>query len=618
MNEATPDSGKNPIRCVVIQLTRLGDTLQSLMALRAAKQLYPQMEITFVCRERYSAAAKRVPWIGEVVTLPTEEILGPILEGKSDEAEGIAQLAQWMGPLVKNTWDLVVNWSYSDSSSYLTGILPGKIKLGFTRHSDLSLIAADGWSHYIQAILQGRVGQNIHLTDILTTQLLTALQIHYGEPVNDGNSPVTSKNFFSLEMGAEELMISPGDLGKKWIAVQLGTGRADKTWDPENWAKVASMILSRHPDTKIVLLGGKEDQARAKLFSEELFKLFPKLDDSKALLSLVGQTDFDLWASVVGRSQWLLAGDTAGIHLASVLGTRVLNVSVGPVAWTETGPYGNGHYVIAPAATCEACVAGGAPLERHTCRTDLTPEAVYAAWAYASSEWSHRRQVPVEVHFGNLGFKSQMGKVKLFRAKIRNTNDGGGVYYEPLMANSIALTDWHSMVMGHIARSWYCGWVPPLGQELAREQLGPKLIQSLRELKDSSLVLSQILAEAQKTALALNEKGARLKSEKVMSLNERTELTDLGKKLFELDELVERLIVTQPILSGFSKMSKVLMHNLRSVQMADLGKESASCYSQLREGIEILQDWVDFTQSLAKPVVVDIKSGSARAEKLLN
>lgn len=32
---------KQPIRCLVIQLARLGDTLQSLMALRAAKQLYP-------------------------------------------------------------------------------------------------------------------------------------------------------------------------------------------------------------------------------------------------------------------------------------------------------------------------------------------------------------------------------------------------------------------------------------------------------------------------------------------------------------------------------------------------------------------------------------------------
>ena len=50
------DSG--PIRCLVIQLARLGDTVQSLMALRAAKQLYPQLEITLLTRETFSDAAK--------------------------------------------------------------------------------------------------------------------------------------------------------------------------------------------------------------------------------------------------------------------------------------------------------------------------------------------------------------------------------------------------------------------------------------------------------------------------------------------------------------------------------------------------------------------------------
>jgi len=40
-----------PIRCLVVQFARLGDTLQSLMALRAAKQLYPNLEIHFVARE---------------------------------------------------------------------------------------------------------------------------------------------------------------------------------------------------------------------------------------------------------------------------------------------------------------------------------------------------------------------------------------------------------------------------------------------------------------------------------------------------------------------------------------------------------------------------------------
>ena len=40
-------SSAQPIKCLVIQLARLGDTLQSLMALRAIHQYYPNLEIHF-------------------------------------------------------------------------------------------------------------------------------------------------------------------------------------------------------------------------------------------------------------------------------------------------------------------------------------------------------------------------------------------------------------------------------------------------------------------------------------------------------------------------------------------------------------------------------------------
>src|SRR5262249_51649895 len=108
-----------PIRCVVIQLARIGDTLQSLMALRAAKQLYPQLEITFVARDRFAEAAKRVSWIHNVVTFPTDALLGPVLNKTKSEKDAVSDLARWTIPLVDRQWDLVVNWTFSEASSYL-------------------------------------------------------------------------------------------------------------------------------------------------------------------------------------------------------------------------------------------------------------------------------------------------------------------------------------------------------------------------------------------------------------------------------------------------------------------------------------------------------------------
>jgi ADP-heptose:LPS heptosyltransferase len=598
---ATPKSEtQGPIRCLVIQMARIGDTLQSLMALRAAKQLYPQLEITFVARERFADAARRVSWIKQVVSFPTDQLLGPVLAGRKDEKEAVSDLARWTIPLVERPWDLIVNWTFSEASSYLTGLLPGKVKLGFTRKKDLSFSSADGWTHFIQAVVQEGLDQNIHLTDILTTQLLTALQIHFGEPLPEGNAAVTSKSFFSLKLSERDTRILAHESSQKWIAIQLGAGDESKTWDSRNWARFIELVLKRNPDYSIVLLGGKEDLKRER----ELIRLVGR---SPALTSLVGQTDFDLWASVISRAQWLVACDTAAIHLASVLGTRVLNISVGPARWTETGPYGNGHYVVTSSLACAACAAGPddkAASEPHACREHVTGEAAYATWSYAATEWAHRRQDRIEGHFARLGYPEHLTSIDVRRARIRDTESGGGLVYEQMLQRPLTSDEWLSMTLGHIARSWYCGWVPPVGQELRRERIGPALIQKLRELDEATKVLEKVCGEASLTAMSLKKRGEKLRSDRLMRVQDREEIKDLARKLFELDELMERLGRAQQPLQAFSCMAKVLMHNLSGDHLADLGQESAECYRQLGEGIAILRDWLKHTLGLARPMAI--------------
>ena len=592
-------NSKRKVRCLVIQLTRLGDTLQSLMALRAAKQLYPELEIYFLARERFAAAAKNVSWLKEVITLPTESILDPIITKQRTEVETLGELARWVSPLVKERWDFIVNWSYSNSSSFLTALLPGRIKLGYTRRLDGSFAAEDGWSHYIQAIVQGNVEQNIHLTDILTTQLLTALQISLGEPQECGNLAVTSKSFFSLSL-ENPIWTDPR---KKWIGIQLGASHESKTWGVENWASLASLMLDRHPDYSIVLLGGPQDKKKTSYLLEYINQKYGETSpERRRVLSLVGQTDFELWARVVGSCSWIIAGDTAVIHLASVLGTRVLNLSIGGVRFDETGPYGNGHYVIASSLPCDACA--GEKNVKHTCREDISAEAVYATWTYAASEWAHNREIKLDEHFSQFGWLDRLGKVRVYRSMIRAADCGGGVVFEPQIKSSIRFCDWMAQVMGHVARAWYCGWTPRIGTELSREYISPGLVQNLRQLDESASALAKTLIEARQVATALSRKSSFLKSDKLMNIDDRFELRALGQKLLDIDTFIDRFGIDSKALLPFIRMFKVLMHNLRGQMLTDLGKESAESYNQLAQGVGILRDWIKHTLDLAKPVAV--------------
>lgn len=576
--------------CLVIQMARLGDTIQSLMALRAAKQLYPNLRIEMVVRERFSHAVKRVSWIDKVHVFPTKTFIGPILNEKASERSVVPHLARWIRPLLDSRWDFVVNWTYSNSSSYLAALIPAVAKVGYSRHGDLTLSSEDDWSTYVQAVVQGDMTQNIHLTDVLTTQLLTALQVHCGDPVDSSGRPVFSKKFFDLSSTQEDLDFDLNHPTQKLIAIQLGAGSQAKKWDAPRWRKLIEYVLKDHPEYRVILLGGKDDQSA----SSEIFEVFEKDGVSTDRLhDRVGKTDFDQWTNIIAHSQWLFSTDTSAIHLASLLGTRVLNLSIGPVKWEETGPYGNGHYVIAPR------------LEHQP----LSSQAVYTTWTFAAKGMLYHGHERLEKHFQDLIEFNQWDDfsedVRVYRTRIRPTQEGGGVVYESMLDQPQELKEWVSIVMGYIARAWFCGWVPEIGQGLERSQFTPDLIRQLRGFEESTALLAKICRKSIAVSQQISQLAKGLGSSQLMSVDQREEFQRLGKKLRDLDHLLERTANTHIHLRVFSQIQRVMMHNLSGTEIKTLGDESVLAYQRVLDGVTIFQDWLKYSFSLAKPVAIE-------------
>lgn len=573
-----------PVRILVIQLGHLGDTLQSMMALRAAKQLYPQLEITFVARQSFASAAKKVPWINSVVELPIRSLVETSLAPEG-EAESMRQIARWVIPLVQERWDIVFNWTYSEASSYLAALVPAKVRFGYSRSPDMQLRCIDGWSQYIQGVVQSGAPQNIHLTDILTTQILTALQIHAGDPAAE-QSPDVPKSFFTLQFAPQTYRGQSLDHSSQWIAIQFGTDSLADETSAKTWAQFAKALLQENRSYKIVLLGDEDQSPAYREFVAEFGS--PELLEAR-VLSMVGQANFDLWASVIGQCSWLCSGDSAAIHLASILGTRVLHVAAAESRWWETGPYGNGHYVMTP--TDKA----------------LDSKMIYQIWSYANLPKIATQTMTLDRYLKSAASIDETQKdfepaMRVFRSRIRSTDEGGGVQYEPITEHRQTEQEWLSLAVGHIARSWYCGWTPKLGRELSRVTLSPALLQSLRKLEESASVMVRIIRESRTTSTALAFKSGRLKSDRVMSVQRRDDLQELAKKLVELESLADRLIQAEPLLACFTNLSKVLMHNLDGDNLGVIAKQSASAYRQLEEGLGILGEWVQYTLRLAKPV----------------
>ncbi|MCC7440222.1 MAG: hypothetical protein IT285_01230 [Bdellovibrionales bacterium] len=143
-----------------------------------------------------------------------------------------------------------------------------------------------------------------------------------------------------------------------------------------------------------------------------------------------------------------------------------------------------------------------------------------------------------------------------------------------------------------------------MGQELVRAGFDQELVRHLRTLRESVQVMERVLGKATGIAGKLAQRSAKLRSDRLMGLEERREIEALGRDLAEVDSMIERLGQIHEPLRAFSRMSKVLMHNLEGERIAEIARDSADSYRQLHEGSRILSEWLDHSLKLVRPMVV--------------
>lgn len=566
-----------PVRCLVLQLGGRAELVRSLLALKAAKQLHPELEITLACREQAAELAEQVDWIEEVAALPISAWALPIREGTATAEELLPEAAKRIARLVGGTpWDILANWTFEESASHLAALIPANHRLGYTRRPDLDFSSGDGWSQFIHAFVQQGVPQNIHLIDILTTQLLTALQVRHGDPLEAGNQAATGRDFFTSLRTAGDRILDPD---RTWIGIQL-----NGIWNARQWARLAGLMAERHPEIRLVFLGTESERALA----DDVLKASPATIGRERLLNLVGETGLDLWIDCITQCSWIVSHRPLPAMMASILGTRSLQLAEDCSPDFTTAAYGNGHLL----------------LHATDASVPLVPEAAYAAWSHAHFAWSHRGNRSFEEHLGALGFENLTGWIDLLVARIRPADEGGGVVYESEFERPLTAQRWLAGVNGQIARLWHCGWNAPEGAEINRSSIRPALLQELRALDESSSVLLRVSREAAKSSRELHQRATQLKSSKIMSVEERSAIETLGRRVLELQKLVERLARADAHLAGFATHLRVMMHNLEGDGIAEVSRDAAHAWQQVERGAELMRSWLKQTLRLARPVAV--------------
>lgn len=163
------------------------------------------------------------------------------------------------------------------------------------------------------------------------------------------------------------------DESNEFIVILPGAGLPARHWPVESWA---SVIDSLAVDRDVVLVGSEREIDTTR-------KIVTQIQTTRRrVIDLCGRTDIGLLAAILKRARLVIGTDTGPLHIAAMVGTPVLGLYYGSMFHRQTGPYGNGHWVLTPVnvtypvSECE--------LERHPelYRRQLRPDDVAAA-AYA-------------------------------------------------------------------------------------------------------------------------------------------------------------------------------------------------------------------------------------------
>ncbi len=329
-----------PKHFVFIQLTRAGDIIQTLNAVKELRIERPHAVLTLVARKHYADSIRFLldDVFNQVVTIDTPKIFSADLSfAQESVANTIAQITA-------TPVDFLINLSYCKPSRYLSGLIPCPHRFGPWIGNDNQEIITDRWSQLLYStVTQGELNP-FHLIDMF--------RLIIGTKKKRSATPVKASN------------------RKDWIVIHPFASAARKRWKPHKWAEILYKISRDHERTTIFVVGAPNEERLA----QEIFS-GPLLKGRTNVINTVGQTSLKDVYDRLKLSRLFIGHDSLISHLAAQALTPCLTLALGSVRPWETAPYTNDNIVLSPRSNCFPCFAQD-ECKEYVCHADIPYQLV--------------------------------------------------------------------------------------------------------------------------------------------------------------------------------------------------------------------------------------------------
>lgn len=349
-------------RILIVNLTRLGDLLQTSPTVAGLRAKHPDAEVTLLAERNFAEVCEAIPGVDRVERLDLDRIGRLLLEGGARVAEAYHLVHGVVADLRSRRFDLALNFSSSRMSAVLLGLLGVGDVRGWSMTPDGFRSIRHPWARLFAASCLNRRFAAFNLVDCyrgIAGCLVDGSQ-RLAYAVRDEARRAITERLSAHGLAADAPL----------VALQLGASRPVRRWPVDSFARLAADVAA--DGTCVALIGGAGERELA-----EAVRRASALPDERTI-DLCGTTTIAELAALLERADVLVTGDTGPMHLAAAVGTPVVALFFGPALPFDTGPYGEDHVLLHAAVACAPCDHAVSCLDPF-CRTTIRPDVVAAA-----------------------------------------------------------------------------------------------------------------------------------------------------------------------------------------------------------------------------------------------
>jgi len=307
---------------LVIQLSRLGDIIQSIPLLGDLRQSYPEANMHMLINDVFAESSILLPGI------TTHPIILEDLFLQNNLSIGSKYANELLANLLSLNFDYIINLNNSPVARYFMDGLTNLNPQLLTPHSSLLTQQAGFgtpqsafWSFYITSFLRSRHLNSINLVDIFR---------RFHQPSGD-----FSQGF------AYQFTHSP----QRVIGLQCGARNQKRQFTLTQYADIAKHYIEK--GYQIYLFGLPSESGTARQICQML--------QNEKVIDLVGKTSLADLVKYITQCETIFTPDTGTMHLAALCGTPITTLFCGPAYPHETLAYTPNIKVYMPDITCYPC-----------------------------------------------------------------------------------------------------------------------------------------------------------------------------------------------------------------------------------------------------------------------